>query len=65
MRDAYVARPQPDWSYPRLIMACPDHDDDDDAEPDDDDEDERIARAYHPRWSSRAGFGSPQWWFGS
>jgi hypothetical protein len=63
MNDVSLARPEASWLCLSPIMTYPDDDDDDDDAQPDDDEDERNASAY-PRWSSRVGFGSPEWWSG-
>ena len=42
------------WAY--------DDDDDEDEADYDDDEDEGVLHARDDRWSSHAGFGSPEWW---
>jgi hypothetical protein len=47
---------------PSLLRAFPEFDDDDDDADGDDDDDEIVAGPRQERWSSRAGFGSPEWW---
>ncbi len=65
MNDVSLARPRASWLGLTPIMTYPDDDDDDDDAQPDDDEEENVGLANHARWSSRPGFGSPEWWSGS
>lgn len=49
---------------PRRFYFVPEHpyDDDDDDDDADFDDDEEPSIWRNQRWSSRAGFGSPEWW---
>ncbi len=47
---------------PGVLRALPEFDDDDDDAYGDDDDDEDVLAARDAPWSSRAGFGSPEWW---
>jgi hypothetical protein len=65
MQDPSLNRMEAPSSYPSTVLTTSDYDDDDDAADDDyEDDDEGIVAPSHERWSSRDGFGSPEWWTG-
>jgi hypothetical protein len=62
MSNPFPARPDPSSTAPIRISSLLDDDDDDDAADDDFDDSDSLA-SNKERWFSRAGFGSPEWWF--
>jgi hypothetical protein len=66
MSKAFV--PEGEFAQPRGIAAWPPavYDDDDDASDETDfEEEDDLSAGRQDRWSTRPGFGSPEWWSGT